>query len=178
LELHLVLVVDGDTDRSYTYTDIKNGSAAFGKGLKHLFNWQKGDVLGFFTPNCIDTPIVTYGLHWAGGVASPANPTYTVDELARQLIDSNSKALVTQKPFLAAAVKAAQKAQIPLERVILMGDGRDETGKHRHWTDITAQEAWLKPKRTAVDPTKDLAYLVYSSVSNSIASEMPQKQSS
>lgn len=130
-----------------------------------MFNWNKGDVLGFFTPNCIDTPIVTYGLHWAGGIASPANPTYTVDELARQLLDSKATALITQKPFLKTAVQAAQKAKIPLDRVILMGDGRDETGNHKHWTDITAQGAWFQPKRTVLDPKKDLAYLVYSSVS-------------
>lgn len=160
-----VLLVDGDTNRSYTFNDVKNGSVAFGKGLKYMFNWSKGEVLGFFTPNCIDTPILTYGLHWAGGIASPANPTYTVDELARQLLDSNATALVTQKPFLKTAVEAAQKAKIPLERVILMGDGRDESGKHKHWTEITAQGAWFQPKRTALDPKKDLAYLVYSSVS-------------
>jgi hypothetical protein len=46
-----------------------------------------------------------------------------------------------------------------------MGDDRDETGKHMHWTDITAKGAWLQPKRAVLDPKKDLAYLVYSSVS-------------
>ncbi|KHO00638.1 4-coumarate-CoA ligase 2 [Metarhizium album ARSEF 1941] len=158
-----VLLVDGDTDRSYTFNDIKTGSVEFGKGLKQMFNWKKGDILGFFTPNCIDTPIVTYGLHWAGGIASPANPTYTADELARQLLDSKATALITQTPFLETAVKAARKVHIPLERVILMGDGRDGAGGHKHWTEITAKGAWFQPKRTVLDPKKDLAYLVYSS---------------
>ncbi|KAG6181293.1 hypothetical protein E4U34_004591 [Claviceps purpurea] len=158
-----VLFIDGDTDHSYTYHDVKESSVQFGKGLKHNFNWQKGDVLAFFTPNCIDTPILTYGLHWAGGVASPANPTYTVDELARQLSDSKAAALVTQAPFLNKAVEAAQKAGIPLDRVLLMGDGKDASGKYRHWRDLTAKEAWLQPRKTVVDPKKDLAYLVYSS---------------
>lgn len=161
----IVLFIDGDTDHSYTYHDVKESSVQFGKGLKHNFNWQKGDVLAFFTPNCIDTPILTYGLHWAGGVASPANPTYTVDELARQLSDSKAAALVTQAPFLNKAVEAAQKAGIPLDRVLLMGDGKDASGKYRHWRDLTAKEAWLQPRKTVVDPKKDLAYLVYSSVS-------------
>ncbi|GAO19501.1 uncharacterized protein UV8b_06599 [Ustilaginoidea virens] len=158
-----VLLVDGDTDRSYTYSDIKQRSIDFGKGLKHIFKLNKGDVLGFFSSNCIDIPIVTCGLHWAGGVASPVNPTYTVDELARQLTDSKATALVTQKPFLAVAVQAARKSGIPLERVILIGDGKDEAGKHRHWTDITAKGAWIQPAKADLDPKKDLAYLIYSS---------------
>lgn len=161
----IVLFIDGDTDHSYTYDDVKESSVQFGKGLKHNFNWQKGDVLAFFTPNCIDTPILTYGLHWVGGVASPANPTYTVDELARQLSDSKAAALVTQAPFLNKAVEAAQKAGIPLDRVLLMGDGKDASGKYRHWRDVTAKGAWMQPRKTVVDPKKDLAYLVYSSVS-------------
>ncbi|KAG5949635.1 hypothetical protein E4U53_005796, partial [Claviceps sorghi] len=163
LKRPLVLLTDTDTERSYTYLDVKNGSVQFGKGLKHVLGWQKGDVLGFFTPNCIDTPILTYGLHWAGGIASPANPAYTVEELARQLVDSKAAALVTQTPFLKTAVAAAQKARIPLDRVILMGDGKDESGKHRHWRDVTAKGAWFQPRKTVLDPKKDLAYLVYSS---------------
>ncbi|KAG5916237.1 hypothetical protein E4U42_007743 [Claviceps africana] len=158
-----VLLTDADTERSYTYHDVKQSSVEFGKGLRHVFGWQKGHVLSFFTPNCIDTPLLTYGLHWAGGVASPANPTYTVDELARQLVDSKAAALVTQTSFLKTAVAAAQKARIPLDRVILMGDGKDESGKHRHWRDVTAKGAWRQPRKAVLDPKKDLAYLVYSS---------------
>ncbi|ODA80416.1 hypothetical protein RJ55_03374 [Drechmeria coniospora] len=157
------LFVDGDSNRSYTFADVKNLSVAFGKGLRYHFKWQKGDVLAFYTPNSIDTPIVNLGLLWAGGVASPANPTYTVDELAHQLQDSRAKALVTQKPFLEAARDAARKAGLPLANIMLAGDARDETGLHRHWTDVNANAAWMQPSKPAIDPVKDLAYLVYSS---------------
>lgn len=139
-------------------------SIALGQGLKHQFNWAKGDVLGFYAPNNIDTPVVNFGLHWAGGVASPANPTYTVDELAHQLQDSGAKALITTKSFLPAAWRAAQMVGIPRERVLLLGQEGDDTGKFVHWRDITAKGAWVKPKKTPIDAKKDLAYLVYSSV--------------
>ncbi|KAK4092731.1 hypothetical protein Purlil1_2656 [Purpureocillium lilacinum] len=157
------LLVDCDTNRSYTFADIKAHSIAFGRGLRHVFKWQKGDVLAFFSPNNIDTPVVNLGLHWAAGIASPANPTYTVDEFARQLEDSRARVVVTQKPFLKTACDAAAKAGIPRDHIILMGAGRDETGIHRHWTDINANGAWLQPSKPSVDPKKDLAYLVYSS---------------
>ena len=156
------LLIDADTGRSYNRAQIRAQSIRFGQGLKHLFGWAKGDVLAFFTPNCVDTPVVNLGLHWAAGVASPANPTYTVDELARQLRDARAKALITQTSVLDAALQAADKAGLPRDRVLLMGDGRHQG--FRHWTDVTAKGAWLAPKKTPVDATKDLAYLVYSSV--------------
>jgi acyl-CoA synthetase (AMP-forming)/AMP-acid ligase II len=117
-------------------------------------------VLAFYTPNSIDTAVVTSGLLFAGGVASPANPTYTVEELAFQLTDSGAKAVATQLPLLGTVRAAAAKVGIPEDRVILLGDGRDESGKFKHFTAITSK-GWYS--RTKVDPKKDLAFLVYSS---------------
>ncbi|CAI6078899.1 unnamed protein product [Clonostachys chloroleuca] len=158
-----ILLVDGDTGRSYIFAEIKRLSIAFGQGLVHSLDWRKGDVLGFYTPNCVDTPVVNLGLHWAAGIASPANPTYTPDELAHQLKDSGAKALITQRPFLDAALEAAKAAGIPRQRVLLMGDARDDKGEFKHWTEVTAEGAWLKPRKPQVDPAVDTAYLVYSS---------------
>ncbi|KAK3192225.1 hypothetical protein K4F52_001855 [Lecanicillium sp. MT-2017a] len=157
------LYLDGETGRSYTFAQTKSLAADFGKGLKHKLKWQKGDVMGLYTPNHIDVPPVTFGILWAGGIMSPANPTYTPGELANQLRDSGARALVTQKPFLPAALEAAAQVGMPAESVFLLGDGRDESGKHAHWSDINARDAWLQPGRTKVDVKKDLAYLVYSS---------------
>jgi acyl-CoA synthetase (AMP-forming)/AMP-acid ligase II len=159
------LFVDCDSGRSHSYNDIKRLATEFGKGISHVLNWKKGDVMGLFTPNNIDTPILNFGVHWAGGIASPANPTYTAEELAYQLKDSGAKALLTQKPFLEVARKAAALSGLPADRILLLGEGRDETGVHRHWTEITAKGAKVQPQRATIDPKKDLAFLVYSSVS-------------
>lgn len=157
------LLFEGETSRTYTFADVRDKSITFGQGLKYMLNWAKGDALAFYAPNNIDTPVINFGLHWAGGVASPANPTYTKEELAHQLEDSGAKALVTTKAFLQDACAAAQIAGLPLNRVFLLGQDRDETGKFVHWTDITPKGAWIMPKKTPIDPKKDLAYLVYSS---------------
>ncbi|KAH7159881.1 hypothetical protein B0J13DRAFT_581033 [Dactylonectria estremocensis] len=161
-DTHEVLV-DGDTNRSYTFGQVKELSVQLGRGLRHVFKCNKGDVLGFFTPNHIDTVIVNLGVIWAGGVASPANPTYTAEELAHQLTDSNAKILVTHKAFVQTACKAAELANIPPDKIILLGDGKDEQGRFKHWTEVTADETWIKPKKPSIDPHKDLVYLVYSS---------------
>lgn len=74
----LVIFVDNDTDRSYTYAQIRDAAIDFGKGLKSMWDWQRGDVVALYTPNSVDTGAVTWGVHWAGGVVSPANPSESV----------------------------------------------------------------------------------------------------
>jgi len=158
-----VIYTDPDSSRSYTYAQTRETAINFGKGLKAQWSWKKGDVLALYTPNCIDTPAITWGTHWAGGVLSPANPGYTVDELAFQLKDSGAKALVTQKAFLKQALEAAKKAGIESDRVILMGDERDETSRIKHFTLIVNLSGASRYRRAKIDPKKDLAFLVYSS---------------
>ena len=127
-----------------------------------MWDWQRGDVLALYTPNCIDTPAITWGCHWAGGVLSPANPHYTVDELAFQLKDSGAKGVVTQLPFIKNAQEAAKKVGIPLDKVIVMGDEKDPSFKVKHFTSIINTAGSTKFRRTKSKP-EDLAFLVYSS---------------
>lgn len=158
-----VIYVDPYTERSYTYAQVKQSAADLGKGLKSSWEWKKGDVLALYTPNCIDTPIVTWGTIWAGGIVSPANPGYSVEELAFQLKDSGAKGLVTQWDQLEVATKAAQEAGIPDERIILIGDKRDPSARFKHFTSIRNIAGTSRYRRTKVDSDKDLAFLVYSS---------------
>ena len=107
--------------------------------------------------------MVTWGTLFAGGIVSPANPGYTVDELAFQLKDSGAKALATQVPMLQNALAAAKKVGIPEDRVILLGDEKDREGRFKHFTSIRNISGTQRYRRTKVDPAKDLAFLVYSS---------------
>ena len=76
--INTVIYLDPYSNRSYTYAQVKQTAADFGKGLKGSWEWKKGDVIALYTPNCIDTPVVTWGALWAGGVVSPANPGYSL----------------------------------------------------------------------------------------------------
>ena len=162
-DLSVVIYEDANTGRAYSYAQVKNTAIEFGKGLKSLWEWRKGDVLALFTPNCIDTPAVIWGVHWAGGVVSPANPGYTVQELAFQLKDSGAKALVTQRPFLKVAREAAMQAGIPEDRIVLIGDEKDESMRFKHFLSVRNIAGTNRYRRTKVDPKNDLAFLVYSS---------------
>lgn len=149
------------SDRSYTFAQAKQAATTFGEGLQEDWEWQRGDVLNIYAPNDIDVGPLIYGVFFAGGVVSPANPGYSPDELAFQLTNSGSRAIATTKAFLPAAAKAAQKAGIPEERIILIGEQHDETRKFRHWTRL--QKSLESRIRRRKAKSSDLAYLVYSS---------------
>ncbi|KLJ10674.1 hypothetical protein EMPG_13948 [Blastomyces silverae] len=158
-----VIFQDADTLRSYTYAEVKSTALEFGMGLKAAWDWQKGDVLAIISPNSIDMPPVIWGTHWAGGIVSPANPAYTVDELAFQLKGVKAKALVTQLALLPTATAAAKRAGIPEDRIILLGDARDPSAKFKHFTSVRNISKATRYRKTRIDPAKDLAFLSFSS---------------
>lgn len=120
-------------------------------------------MLNLFTPNCIDTPVVMWGCHWAGGIVSPANPGYTVEELAFQLKDSGAKAIITQLPFMDTARKAADMVGIPADRIAIIGDQKATDGSVKHFTSVRSTSGTSRYRRQKVKPAEDLAFLVYSS---------------
>ncbi|KAF7716212.1 4-coumarate--CoA ligase [Penicillium ucsense] len=158
-----ILYQDADTKRYYTYATLKNASLDFAKGLKAIYDWRKGDVLALFTPNSIDTPVVMWGTLWAGGIISPANPAYTVDELAFQLKNSGAKALATQVSALAVATAAAKKVGIPEDRIILLDEERDPSARVKHFTSVRNISGATRFRRPKVNASTDIAFLVYSS---------------
>lgn len=157
------IYIDAETKRSYTFAQVKSTALDFGKGLRAVWDWKKGDVLAVFSPNCIDFPAITWGTHWAGGIISPANPTYTVKELVHQLKDCGARALVTQKPFLTIATAAAKEAGLDQDMVILMGDGRDPDARYKHFTSIRNISGATRFRKAKINPSEDLAFLAYSS---------------
>lgn len=104
-----------------------------------------------------------WGTHWAGGVVSPANPAYTVEELAFQLKNSGAKALITQITLLPVATAAAKQAGITEDRIILIGDDRDPQARFKHFSSIRNISGATRYRKTKINPATDLAFLVYSS---------------
>ena len=138
-------------------------AAAFGEGLRDAWEWGKGDVLCLFAFNDIEIPIATYGVLHAGGIVSPANPGYSANELTFMLKDAGAKALATQKPLLPVALEAAKMAGLPLDRIILIGEERDDTHRFKHLMSIRKTSGTSRYRRRRLDPDKDLAFLAYSS---------------
>ncbi|KAI0013488.1 acetyl-CoA synthetase-like protein [Xylariaceae sp. FL0662B] len=157
------IYIDPDTGRSYTWAQAKSAALEFGKGLKSRWGFKHGDALGFFSPNNVDYAPVFFGVLWAGGACSTANPTYTVEELEFQMKDSGVKGIVTQLPLLPTVLKAVKAIGLPEDRVLLLGDGRDPSGKFKHFSEIRDAGLPGGSSRPRIDPRTDIAFLVYSS---------------
>jgi len=158
-----VILLDPYSKRSYTYTQLKKAATDFGKGLKSLWEFEKGDVLNLFTPNSIDTPAVMWGAHFAGAIVSPANPGYTAAELVHQLKDSGAKGIVTQMSVLPIALEATEKVGIPVDRICLIGEDKHPEALVKPFTKVLNYAGTSRYRRAKVDPDNDLAFLVYSS---------------
>ena len=71
---------------------------------------------------------------------------------------------MTQAPYLDAVLKAASQVGLGKKDVLLMGD--EKVNGFRHWRDVAKEgEGRHEISKPGIDPKKDLAYLVYSSVS-------------
>lgn len=156
-----MIFTQDNAPRQYRFIDVKNTGAAFGHALRSLWNWQKGDVLGWYSPNCVDTPALHFGTLWAGGIASPANPNYSVMELAFQLKGSGAKALVTQAFCLDKALEAANIVGIPRNRILLIGD--ETHPEVLHFVDFLADARYTDPTDRVISSPSDTAYILYSS---------------
>lgn len=68
----------------------------------------------------IDYLQVPYAVHRLSGICSPANAAYSVPELTHQLTSSGVKVLFTCVPLLDTALKAAEAAGIPRDRIFIL----------------------------------------------------------
>ncbi|KAK9738606.1 AMP-binding enzyme [Popillia japonica] len=87
------------TQRKYTYDDILVKSTHFSKGLRKKLKLQKGDVIALLLPNIPEFYICTFGSLLAGLKVTTINPLYTPDEIKRQLLDADVKAIITMIPL-------------------------------------------------------------------------------
>ncbi|TPX45352.1 hypothetical protein SeLEV6574_g03910 [Synchytrium endobioticum] len=116
---HHRAVVDLADASTYTYAEIKDRVHRLAAGL-HRQGFEKGHVLAVYAQNALDYPTVLFAVLKVGGIVSPANPTYTPDELAYQLKDARANFLVTQSDLLHDALLAASAAGIHKDRIFLI----------------------------------------------------------
>lgn len=83
-------------------------------------------------------------------------------ELTHHLRDSGAKALLTVKGLLSIALEATEAAGLSKSRILLIGDEEDERGQVYHFTSLL-QFADPNQSRVTINPSTDLAFLVYSS---------------
>lgn len=151
-----------DASRKYTYATTARLSRQLALALKTNYSIEKGDVIGLFTPNDIDYPVAAFAALSLGAIVSPANPGYTVPELAYQLRDSTAKIVIAHYSAVDTVRAACKEVGIPTSHILILGAQHDPSGELKHWTSLKSP-ASATLDRIRLDAENDLAFLVYSS---------------
>jgi long-chain acyl-CoA synthetase len=107
--------IDESAGRQLTFAEAAARAAQFANALR-ANGIGRGDVVAVHAPNCIDYPVVYYGIMLAGATFSPTNPLLPPDDLAFQLSDCGARVVVTWS--LVAGAIAAVRDRIPAELVV------------------------------------------------------------
>ena len=118
-------------------------------------------------------PTLSWATHRLSGVVSPANATYSANELAHQLKSSGSRVLFTCLPLITVALDAASKCGIPKNRIYLFSlphelNGGKENPPEYRTVDSLIEEGKSLPELERLQWTKgqgarQTAFLCYSS---------------
>jgi long-chain acyl-CoA synthetase len=76
------------------FNDIDRLTGDFACYLREVAGVQARDAVALMSPNCIDFPIVVFGIFKAGCICTNINPLYTAPEMGHQLKDSGANVLV------------------------------------------------------------------------------------
>lgn len=81
----------GVTGRSYTYSELRDQTAAFAVNLQNKFGLQKDDVFAICLANSPEFPIASLGAIEAGLIVTTINPIYTAGCIFLKIFNCNSK---------------------------------------------------------------------------------------
>ncbi|XP_013395364.1 4-coumarate--CoA ligase-like [Lingula anatina] len=97
-----VALVDAKTDTRFTFADVKDKVRRIGSSLTRL-GFKKGGIVCMYSSNSPEYALIVLGVLSVGGVITTSNPTYTKDELSKQL-------QIVRPQYLMAAPETAEKA--------------------------------------------------------------------
>jgi acyl-CoA synthetase (AMP-forming)/AMP-acid ligase II len=147
-------LIDGPTGRALTYHQLSDNVRRAAAGLARR-GFRKGDVFAIYSPNLPEYAVIFLAVASLGGINTTANPLYTADELAKQLVDSRARFLVTVPTFLDKAKEAAHKSKV--EEIFVFGSAEGATPFAELF------KAGVEPPAVQIDPGTDIVVLPYSS---------------
>lgn len=107
--------------RDVTYRELATLANRYGTGLRAL-GLQPGDVLVTMVHNCVEAVAAYFAAYQAGLYIVAVNWHLTGPEVAYILADSEAKAFIASDRFAAAAVDAADAAELPATARFAVGE--------------------------------------------------------
>jgi acyl-CoA synthetase (AMP-forming)/AMP-acid ligase II len=142
-------LIDGTCGVVITYAELADAVDGLAAGL-HGLGFRRGEVAAICAPSCVEFPVALFAVTRLGGAVTTMNPTFTPDEMARQLADAGAVVAFTT-PDLADRVREAGGGR--LRHVLCFGDGP--------FAALTRTTGGAP--RVEIDPAEDVVVLPYSS---------------
>ena len=120
-------LVDGVSGRSYSLGEARDLARRVGSGLLRS-GLEKGNVVAALLPNMPEYPVLFMGAAEAGLVLTTLNPLYTAGEIRGQLLNSETKIIVTIPQLVEKVAEAIAGTDI---KMIVIGDSGDSAVSFR-----------------------------------------------
>jgi acyl-CoA synthetase (AMP-forming)/AMP-acid ligase II len=111
-------LVDATSGRTVSYAELISSAWSVAGGLIRE-GLGSGTVVALHLPDSPEFAVAAYGVMAAGAVLTPVRPTITADGMARQLIETGARALITWPVLLDIALAAVASTKV--ERIFCFG---------------------------------------------------------
>ncbi|CAD5227679.1 unnamed protein product [Bursaphelenchus xylophilus] len=155
-------LIDATTGEGPTFSELHRASYCFSAFLKTI-DFAERDVCAFVLRNCWEFYPLFFGTLLRGGAMTPVSPSFMEDEIAKQLIDSNSKVVVCEAISLPRVIAALDVCKT-VKKIIIVGSYYGIRANNLvMFKDILklTPDFYERQKRPNMD--KDICYLPYSS---------------
>ncbi|KIY51233.1 amp dependent CoA ligase [Fistulina hepatica ATCC 64428] len=123
-------LIQDHTGKQVFTEEIRHRTQNLTKWLNANWKLRENDVVALYSPNDTDYPLCIWAVHKLGGILTPANPSYTVQELIHQLEASKATALIAHSVSLDVALSAAKAVGIPHSRIIYLAPSAASKRQH------------------------------------------------
>uniref|UniRef100_A0A0P5EQT1 4-coumarate--CoA ligase n=1 Tax=Daphnia magna TaxID=35525 RepID=A0A0P5EQT1_9CRUS len=148
----------GISGRRYTYNTMSQAVCRFGSALTRM-GFIQGEVMGIIAPNLPEFPIAMFGAAGAGMPVALVNPTYTADEIARQMTLVEATCLFGVSE-MAETLKAVAQLCPTVRRIVLLGPSQDGCVSYQ---DMMQDSGDLFNDNIKIDIDNDIFILPHSS---------------
>ncbi|KAK5643335.1 hypothetical protein RI129_007180 [Pyrocoelia pectoralis] len=109
-------LVCAETNRSYTYLELYRKTNALSNFLYKFEKLKQADTVAIILPNLPEYAIILLGIIQAGCKVTTLNPLYTPDEMAKHLLQSDTKLIFTSNEVHHSVQRALEliKLEVPL----------------------------------------------------------------
>lgn len=139
-----VAIVCGTTGRKYTYAKLRDHCAALAIRLRRDLKLEKNDIVAICLPNVPEYPIAWLGSSEASLITTTVNPMYNSEEISRQFISSQPKAVFCLINNVDVVKKACEIAKQSNTKIIAIKSELNQTFR----TDMINFTELINPKGT------------------------------